>query len=110
MSRLGTWADHIIIQAVANANNLRINITESEPNFSESTTVCSIYAASETHRINLRDIYVGHLEELHYVSTMPIRPTTQSIPPTNPRHVLPGSILLGYFVSSIAVSWQIFTG
>ena len=38
MSRLGTWADNII-QAVANTNNLRINITESAPNFSESTTV-----------------------------------------------------------------------
>ena len=80
MSRLGTWADHIIIQAVANANNLRINITESEPNFSESTTISSIYAENETHRRNLRDIYVGYLDELHYVSTTPIRPTTQSIP------------------------------
>ena len=27
MSRLGTWADHIVIQAVANTNNLRINVT-----------------------------------------------------------------------------------
>ena len=59
MSRLGTWADNIIIQAVANTNNLRINIT---------TTVRSIHAESETQRRNLRDIYVGHLEELHYVS------------------------------------------
>ena len=79
MSTLGTWADNIIIQAVANTNNLRINITESAPNFSESTTVSSIFAESETQRRNLRDIYVGHLEELHYVSTTPIRPTTQSI-------------------------------
>ena len=79
MSRLGTWADHIIIQAVANANNIRINITESAPNFSELTTVSSIYAESETQRRNLRDIYVGHLEELHYISTTPIRPTRQSI-------------------------------
>ena len=79
MSRLGTWADHIIIQAVANTNNLRINITESAPNFSESTTVSSIYAESETQRRNLRDIYIGHLEEMHYVSTTPIRPTIQSI-------------------------------
>ena len=43
MSRVGTWADHIIIQAVANTNNLQINITESE-----STTVSFIYAESET--------------------------------------------------------------
>ena len=69
MSTLGTWADHIIIQAVANANNLRINITESAPNFSESTTVSSIYTGSETQQ---RNIYIGHLDELHYVSTTAI--------------------------------------
>ena len=79
MPRLGTWADNVIIQAVANTNNLRINITEIAQNFSESTTVSSICAESETQRRDLRDIYVGHLEELHYVSTTPIRPTTQSI-------------------------------
>ena len=38
MLALGTWADHII-QAVANTNNLRINVTEGAPNFLESTTV-----------------------------------------------------------------------
>ena len=76
MSRLGTWADHIIIQAVANANNIQINIMESAPNFSELTTVSSIYAESETQR---RNFYIGHLEELHYISTTPIIPTRQSI-------------------------------
>ena len=73
MSTLGTWADHIIIQAVANKHNLRINITESAPNFSESTTVSSICTGSQTRQ---RSIYIGHLDELHYVSTTPI---TQSI-------------------------------
>ena len=53
MSRLGTWADHIIIQSVANINNLRIHITESAPNFSESTVVSSVYAESGG---NVRDI------------------------------------------------------
>ena len=43
MSTLGTWADDIIIQAVANTNHLRINIMESALNFSESTIVSSIY-------------------------------------------------------------------
>ncbi len=47
MSTLGTWADHIIIQAVANTINLRINITESALNFSESTIVSSIYTQPE---------------------------------------------------------------
>ena len=69
MSRLGTWAGHIIIQAVANKHNLRINITESAPNFSESTTVSSICTGSQTRQ---RSIYIGHLDELHYVSTTPI--------------------------------------
>ena len=36
------------------------NITESAPNFSESTTVKSFHAESENQRKNLRDIYVGH--------------------------------------------------
>jgi hypothetical protein len=67
MSRLGSWADHIIIQAVANANNLRIHITESAQNFTETTVVTSIYAQG-----NVRDIYIGHLGELHYVSTTPV--------------------------------------
>ncbi len=75
MSTRGTWADHIIIQAVANTNHLRINITESALNFSESTIVSSIYTRPEGR--NARDIYIGHLDELHYVSTTPI---TQSFP------------------------------
>ncbi|CAB3985504.1 Hypothetical predicted protein [Paramuricea clavata] len=70
---LGTWADHIIIQAVANANSLRIHITESAPNFCESTVVSSVYVESGE---NVRDIYIGHLDELHYVSTTP---TAQSV-------------------------------
>ena len=68
MSVLGTWADHIIIQAAANVNGLRIHITESAQNFCESTVVTSVYAASGG---NIRDIYIGHLDELHYVSTAP---------------------------------------
>ena len=67
MSRLGSWADHIIIKAVANANNLRIHITESAQNVTETTVVTSIYAQG-----NVRDIYIGHLDELHYVSTTPV--------------------------------------
>ena len=70
MSTLGSWADHIIIQAVANTNSLRINITESALNFSESTIVSSIYTEPEGR--NARDIYIGHLDELHYVSTTSI--------------------------------------
>ncbi len=81
MWTLGTWADHIIIQAVANTNHLRINITESALNFSESTIVSSIYTQPEGQ--NVRDIYIGHLDELHYVSTTPITVITQTNQMTN---------------------------
>ena len=37
MSLQGTWADHMIIQAVANALNLNVNIKESEDRFSPTT-------------------------------------------------------------------------
>ncbi|CAB3980742.1 Hypothetical predicted protein [Paramuricea clavata] len=73
MSMLGTWADHIIIQAVANATSLRIHITESAPNFCEPTVVSSVYVESGE---NVTDIYIRHLDELHYASTTP---TAQSV-------------------------------
>ena len=38
------------------------------PQISESTVVSSIHTDSGG---NIRDIYVGHLNELHYVSTIP---------------------------------------
>ncbi len=78
MSRLGIWAGHIIIQAVANLHTLRIHITESAPNFSECTIVSSIFD-NEPGR-NARDIYIGHLNELHYISTTPISQTVSRHP------------------------------
>ena len=66
MSRPGTWADNIIIQAVADSMNLQIHIIESNPNFTEMTLV---EATSLTQ--NPRCIYIGHIDELHYISTFP---------------------------------------
>ena len=63
MQRLGTWADHIIIQEVANSHNLRIHITKSAPNLSKHTIVSSIFANEPGG--NARDIYIGHLDEMH---------------------------------------------
>ena len=77
MSTLGTWADHIIIQAVANLHNLRIHI-ESAVNFYERTIVSSIYASERGG--NARDIYIGHLDEMHYISTALICPYTSTDP------------------------------
>ena len=67
MSVQGTWADHfIIIQAVADALNLRINIIESDENFTEITLVEPANAIANPRSIY---IYVGHIGHLHYVST-----------------------------------------
>ena len=72
--QIGTWADHIIIQEVANSHNLRILITESMTNFSEPTIVSSNYASE--HGGSGRDIYIEHLDEMHYISTTPINDQT----------------------------------
>ena len=65
MSRQGTRADHIIIQAVADAMNLKIHKIESDENFRELTLV------EQTNMIeNPRSIYIGHIGQMHYVSTL----------------------------------------
>ena len=65
MSRQGTWADHIIIQAIADAMSLKIHIIESDENFREMTLV------EQTNMIeNPRSIYIGHIGQMHYVSTL----------------------------------------
>lgn len=63
----GTWADNIVIQAVADSLNLRIYSVESSANFSDLTLAESV----NTEVGNIRSIYVGHIGELHYVSTLP---------------------------------------
>ena len=69
MSMQGTWADGVIIQAVADNLNLKIHITESHPNFAEYTVVEAV-----TPQQQLRTIYIGHLNEFHYVSTKHLVP------------------------------------
>ena len=68
MSIQGTWCDNLIIQAVANALNCTIFIMESAENFAESNVI---------HPVNTDDrpralLYIGHLDEFHYVSTAPL--------------------------------------
>ena len=64
MSCRGTWPDAIIIQAVANCLNLSIHIAESNPTFSPVTVVESVNVT------NALNIYIGHLAEFHYSSTV----------------------------------------
>ena len=63
----GTWADHIVIQAVADSFNLNINIVESNEQFSEIIVI----QAMNTVVQNVRSVYLGHIGEMHYVSTLP---------------------------------------
>lgn len=65
MSCQGTWADAIIIQAVANCLNLLIHIVESFEAFAPVTVVQPVNVTGE-HKI----IYIGHISETHYVSTV----------------------------------------
>ena len=64
MSCQGTWADVIIIQAVANCFNLSAHIAESNPNFFLVTFV------EPMHVKDGLNIYIGHLYEIYHVSTV----------------------------------------
>ena len=64
--RQGTWPDHMVIQAVADSFHLRINIVESNEQFLEVTVIQPIDATIQ----NVRSMYLGHIGEVHYVSTV----------------------------------------
>jgi len=65
MSLQGTWADALIIQAVSDALNITINITESNEGFAPITVITPIHARNDNSTIS-----IGHLDECHYVSTI----------------------------------------
>ena len=62
----GTWCDGLIIQAVADQLNLRILIAESNEHFAEFNMIKSVAPLQRP-----TDIYLGHIDECHYVSTLP---------------------------------------
>ena len=66
MSHQGTWADAIVIQAVADVLNLTIHIIESNPGFASVTNISPVSSETDTTVIN-----IGHLDKIHYVSTVP---------------------------------------
>ena len=66
MSHQGAWADVIVIQAVADALNLAVHIIESNPGFASVTNISPVNSETDTTVIN-----IGHLDEIHYVSTVP---------------------------------------
>ena len=62
----GTWADALIIQAVADALNVTIQIVESNQGFAP-LTYTTVYPVQV--RNTSSTITIGHIDECHYVST-----------------------------------------
>ena len=60
----GTWADALIIQAVADALEVTIQKVESNQGFAPLTTVYPIQERNTSSTIT-----IGHIDECHYVST-----------------------------------------
>ena len=56
MSHQDTWADALVIQAVADALNLSLHIIESNPRFASVTNISPVRATV---------INIGHLDEIH---------------------------------------------
>ena len=65
MSLLGTWCDHLIIQAVANALNCVIHIIDSHANSPQATIVTPVVQQGTQ-----QTIFIGYINHLHYVSTV----------------------------------------
>ena len=59
----GTSRDALFVQAVADCQNVAIHIVESHENLAGETLIEPHYLAQ-----NPPTIYLGHLDELHYVS------------------------------------------
>jgi len=77
MSCAGTWADNIIIQAVADAMNLKIHIIESDDNFRNMTLV------EPANTIENTSIFIGHIGQMHYVSTTSVSSRQKDSQQTN---------------------------
>ena len=67
LSQQGTWDNAIVIQAVADALNLTTYIIECNTGFALVTNISAV--SSET---DATVITIGHLDEVHYVSTVPV--------------------------------------
>ena len=66
MSTPGTWCDNIIIQAVSNQLNCVIHIIESRFSCPNGSTITPPLGPTKP-----RVLFVGYLEDVHYVSTIP---------------------------------------
>ena len=64
MCTQGRWADALIIQAVADALKVTIQIVESHQDFAPLTTVYPVQERNTSSTIT-----IGHIDEFHYIST-----------------------------------------
>ena len=62
----GTWGDAIIIQAVADQLQLKLIIAETHERFQAYNVVQPVLSTQQ-----LTNVYLGHIDEYHYVSTLP---------------------------------------
>ena len=70
MSQQGTWCDNLIIQALA--DKLYRNFTNFY--FTEISVIEPVHFTAD-----IRTIHLGHIDELHYVSTVPFNFVLMSI-------------------------------
>ena len=93
---MATWADAlIIIQAVADALNVTIQIVESNQGFAPLTT---LYPVQE--RNTSSTITIGYIDECHYVSTTALR-SNASISMCNELTNDTQSSIIKHFLTSI---------
>jgi hypothetical protein len=67
----GTWGDAMIIQAVADQLKLKITIAETHEGFREYSIIQPVSSTQQ-----LTHVYLGHIDEYHYVSTLPCTSTS----------------------------------
>lgn len=67
MSQQGTWAEALVIQAVADAFHFTINIVESNQGFAPHTAISPVAIPGHEPTV----INIGHMDEVHYVLTIP---------------------------------------
>ena len=65
MSTSGSWCDNIIIQAVSNAFNCIIHITESHISKPDGTFITPVLCQEQP-----KTKFIGYINELHYVSSV----------------------------------------
>ena len=73
MSMQGTWGDAMIIQAVADQLKFKITIAETHEGFREYSIIQPVSSTEQ-----LTHVYLGHIDEFHYVSTLPCTGTSMS--------------------------------